>query len=183
MKLVLCLLLAAVVLPGVVVAGEPSLYSIPLKDLEGKPTSLKAYEGKVLLLVNVASKCGYTPQYTGLEALYKAHKDAGLVVLGFPCNQFGKQEPGSAEEILQFCRSTYQVSFPMFEKLEVNGPGRHPLYRAVLGEGSPAAGDIKWNFEKVLVGRDGKVIKRFASGVKPDDKGLGEAITAALGKK
>lgn len=183
MKLLLVTLLAALIAPMAVVAGESPLNSIPLKTLDGKETSLKAYEGKVLLLVNVASKCGYTPQYAGLEQLYRKHKDAGLVVAGFPCNQFGGQEPGTSDQIAKFCKDTYDVSFPMFEKLDVKGANQHPLYKAVLAPESPAAGEVKWNFEKVLIGRDGKVIKRFASGVKPDDKDLADAIGKALASK
>ena len=120
-----------------------SVYSIPLKDIDGKSTSLKAYEGKVLLIVNVASTCGYTPQYAGLEALHEKYKDKGFAVLGFPCNQFGGQEPGTNEEIKQFCTSKYQVTFPLFYKIEVNGSNRHPLYVLLAGEGSPFPGDIK----------------------------------------
>jgi glutathione peroxidase len=134
----------------------------------------------VLLIVNVASKCGYTPQYTGLEALQQKFKDKGFTVLGFPCNQFGAQEPGTAEEIKQFCSSKYQVTFPLFEKIEVNGPGRHPLYLMLAGKESPVAGDIKWNFTKFLIGRDGKVLKRFEPGVKPDSAQMVQAIEGAL---
>ena len=160
-----------------------SIYSISLKDIDGKSTSLKAYEGKVLLIVNVASKCGYTPQYAGLEALHEKYKDKGFAVLGFPCNQFGGQEPGTDEEIKQFCSSKYQVTFPLFDKIEVNGPNRHPLYVALAGGGSPFPGDIKWNFNKFLIGRDGKILKRFDSKVKPDSAELVQAVENALGGK
>jgi len=160
-----------------------SIYSISLKDIDGKSTSLKAYEGKVLLIVNVASKCGYTPQYAGLEALQEKYKDKGFAVLGFPCNQFGGQEPGSNEEIKQFCSSKYQVTFPLFDKIEVNGPNRHSLYVLLAGEGSPFPGDIKWNFNKFLIGRDGKILKRFDSKVKPDSAELVQAVEKALGSK
>ena len=160
-----------------------SLFDIPLKDIDGKPTSLKAYEGKVLLIVNVASKCGFTPQYAALEALYAKYKDKGLLVLGFPCNQFGGQEPGTNEEIKQFCSSKYQVTFPLFDKIEVNGPKRNPLYVALAGEGSPFPGDIKWNFNKFLIGRDGKILKRFESKVKPDSPELVQAVEAAVASK
>ena len=142
-------------------ATAGSLYDIPLKDIDAKNTSLKPYEGKVLLIVNVASHCGYTPQYKALESVYEKYKDKGVVVLGFPCNQFGAQEPGTAEEIKQFCSSKYNVSFPLFEKIEVNGENRHPLYVSLAGKDSPFAGDIKWNFSKFLISRDGKVLKRF----------------------
>jgi glutathione peroxidase len=160
-----------------------SLYDIPLKDIDGKAATLKPYAGQVILIVNVASKCGYTPQYAGLEALYKKYGTQGLVVCGFPCNQFGAQEPGTAEEIKSFCTSKYDVTFPMFDKLEVNGENRHPLYVALAGATSPFAGDIKWNFTKFLVGRDGKILQRFASGVKPDAAELTKAIEAALAAK
>jgi glutathione peroxidase len=160
-----------------------SIFDIPLKDIDGKPTTLKAYEGKVLLIVNVASKCGYTPQYAGLEALYDKYKDKGLLVLGFPCNQFGGQEPGTNEQIKEFCSSKYQVTFPLFDKIEVNGPNRNQLYTMLAGEGSPFPGNIKWNFNKFLIGRDGKILKRFESKVKPDSAELVQAIEAALAGK
>ena len=160
-----------------------SLYDIPLKDIEGKPTSLKAYQGQVLLVVNVASKCGNTPQYSGLEAAFEKHKGKGFAVLGFPCNQFGGQEPGSNEEIVKFCTSKYQVTFPMFDKLEVKGAGQHPLYAALSGPSSPFPGDVKWNFGKFLIGRDGKVLKRFEPKTKPDAPEVVAAIEAALAAK
>jgi glutathione peroxidase len=165
------------------VQAAGSIYNVPLKDIDTQATSLKGYQGKVLLIVNVASKCGYTPQYAGLESLYQKYKDKGLVVLGFPCNQFGGQEPGSNEEIKQFCSSKYQVSFPLFDKIEVNGPNRHPLYALLAGEESPFPGNIKWNFTKFLVGRDGKVLKRFDSSVKPDAPGLVQAVETAVSSK
>ena len=178
------ILLAAVLCVQIIaVRAADSIYDIPLKDIDGKSTSLKPYKGKVLLVVNVASKCGYTPQYTGLQALYEKYKDQGLVVTGFPCNQFGSQEPGTDEQIKQFCTSTYNVTFPLFDKLEVNGANRHPLYKTLAGEGSPTAGDIKWNFTKFLVGRDGKIVKRFDSKVKPDSPEMIQAIEAALAAK
>jgi glutathione peroxidase len=158
-----------------------SIYSISLNDIDGQPTSLKAYEGKVLLIVNVASKCGYTPQYTGLEALQEKYKAKGFTVLGFPCNQFGSQEPGTNKEIKQFCSSQYQVTFPLFDKIDVNGPKRHPLYALLAGNGSPFPGDIKWNFTKFLIGRDGKILKRFDSKVKPDSAELVQGVEQALG--
>lgn len=164
-------------------AADSPLYSIPLKDIEGKATSLKAYQGKVLLVVNVASKCGFTPQYEGLEALWQKRREQGLVVLGFPSNDFGSQEPGSEEEIKAFCSSKFNVTFPMYSKLHVNGPEQHPLYEALSGKNSPVAGPVKWNFGKFLIGRDGKVIARFDSGVKPDAPELAAAIDAALAAK
>jgi glutathione peroxidase len=160
-----------------------SIYDIPLKNIDGKDTSLKPYQGKVMLIVNVASHCGFTPQYTALEAGYEKYKEQGLVVAGFPCNQFGAQEPGTDEEIKQFCTSKYSVTFPMFDKLEVNGANRHPLYVALAGQASPFPGDIKWNFTKFLIGRDGKIVARFDSKVKPDSEEVTKAIEAALAAK
>jgi glutathione peroxidase len=178
------ILIAAVLSLGIVSArAADSIYDIPLKDIDGKSTSLKPYQGKVVLVVNVASKCGYTPQYTALEALSRKYKDQGLTVLGFPCNQFGGQEPGTAEEIKQFCSSKYDVTFPLFEKIEVNGANRHPLYTMLAGKDSPVAGDIKWNFTKFLIGRDGKILKRFESPVKPDSAEVIQAIESALAAK
>ncbi|WP_249138608.1 glutathione peroxidase [Phycicoccus avicenniae] len=138
--------------------------------LQGAPKNLDDYAGKVVLVVNTASQCGFTPQYEGLEKLYQEFKDEGLVVLGFPCNQFGGQEPGSAEDIGEFCQMNYGVSFPMFEKVEVNGDDAHPLFRWLRTEAKGALGSekIKWNFTKFLVGRDGRVIKRFGSNTKPE---------------
>ncbi len=166
---------------GTLIAG--SLQEIPLKDINGKPTSLKAYQGKVLLVVIVASKCGLTPQYKGLEALLRKYKDQGFTVLGFPCNDFGSQEPGSNDEIKEFCSSKYDVTFPMFDKLHVKGPERHPLYKELSGDGSPYPGDVKWNFGKFLISRDGKILKRFEPKVTPDSPEVTEAIEAALAAK
>lgn len=160
-----------------------SLYDIPLKDIDGKDTSLKAYQGKVLLIVNVASKCGFTKQYEGLQAIYKKYEGQGLVVCGFPCNQFGGQEPGTEADIKAFCSEKYDVTFPMFSKIEVNGAGRSPLYTLLAGKESPYPGDIRWNFTKFLVGRDGKILGRFDSKVKPDSEELTKAIEAALAAK
>jgi glutathione peroxidase len=152
------------------------LHNIPLIDIDGNATSLKNYHGKVLLLVNVASRCGFTRQYAGLEKLYQSNKDSGLVICGFPCNQFGGQEPGSDEDIKQFCALNYGVSFPMFSKLSVNGPDRHPLYKFLLGD----KGKIKWNFTKILVDRDGNVVDRFGSLTSPSSKKLATAIDRVL---
>lgn len=160
--------------------AAPSIYQIPLVDIDGNETSLAQYEGKVLLIVNVASKCGYTKQYTGLEALYSEYKDKGVVVLGFPCNQFKGQEPGTEAEIKEFCSLTYGVNFPLFAKLDVNGPNRHPLYQALAGEASPFPGDIGWNFNKFLVGKDGSLLSRYPSKVAPESPELRSAIDAAL---
>jgi glutathione peroxidase len=176
--------LAAILIFQVISAyAAESIYDLPLKDIDGKDTSLKPYQGKVMLIVNVASKCGFTPQYAALEALYQKYKDRGLVVLGFPCNQFGHQEPGTDVEIKQFCSSKYNVTFPMFDKIEVNGANRHPLYVLLAGKESPFAGDIGWNFTKFLVGRDGKILKRFNSPVKPDSPEVTTAIETALAAK
>src|SRR6266478_4820151 len=153
------LIASLILMQGLAYAG--SIHEIPLKDINGKETSLKTYQGKVLLIVNVASQCGLTPQYKALEALEQKYKDKGFSVVGFPCNQFGGQEPGSNEEIKQFCSTKYSVTFPLFDKIDVNGPKRHPLYVALAGQDSPFPGDIKWNFGKFLIGRDGKIIKRF----------------------
>jgi glutathione peroxidase len=180
MKLVrlLTLLLSLVLLP----ASAESLYDISLRDIEGKETTLAAYRGKVLLIVNVASKCGFTKQYAGLEKVYREYADDGLVVLAFPCNQFGGQEPGTNKEILAFCKETYDVTFPLFDKVEVNGAGRSPLYQALTGEESPFPGRIQWNFTKFVIGRDGTIAHRFGSKTKPDSPEVTEALNAALAK-
>jgi len=159
------------------------LYKIPVKDIDQKETSLGAYQGKVLLVVNVASKCGFTPQYIALQAVYEKYKDKGLVILGFPCNQFGGQEPGTDEEIKLFCSSKYNVTFPLFDKIDVNGPQRHPLYTALAGTDSPFPGDIKWNFTKFLISRDGTILKRFDSKTTPDSPEVTTAIETALAAK
>jgi len=176
-------LLTALFISGPLVLLAEGLQDIKLKDIDGKDTTLKAYQGKVLLIVNVASKCGFTPQYKALEALQEKYKDKGFTVLGFPCNQFGGQEPGTDEQIKQFCSSTYNVTFPLFDKIEVNGPNRHPLYVALAGKDSPFPGDIKWNFGKFLIGRDGKILKRFESKAAPDSPEITSAIEAALAAK
>ena len=160
-----------------------NLADIPLKDINGKDTSLKAYKGKVLLIVNVASKCGYTKQYTPLETTYRKYKDQGLVLVSFPSNQFGGQEPGTNEEIKTFCSSNYDVTFPLFDKLDVKGPNQHPLYTALSGKDSPFPGDVKWNFGKFLVGRDGKILKRWDSKATPDGEEITKAIETALAAK
>jgi len=164
-------------------AEDPTLYSVPLKDIDGKPTSLKPYAGKVLLIVNVASLCGNTPQYKGLEALWRKYKDEGLVVLGFPCNDFGEQEPGSNSEIKTFCSSNYEVTFPLFDKLHVKGPDQHPLYVELCGDKSPFPGLVQWNFGKFLISRDGRVVARFDPEVEPETNEVTAAVKAALGAK
>src|ERR1017187_3831347 len=177
------LLLATIMTTALSIHATDSLYGIPLKNIDGKDVTLKPYAGKVLLVVNVASHCGFTPQYTALEAIYKKYQDQGLVVCGFPCNQFGKQEPGTDAEIKEFCTSKYSVTFPMFDKLEVNGANRHPLYVALAGGDSPFPGNIGWNFTKFLIGRDGKIVARFDTKVKPDSPEVTKAIEAALAAK
>lgn len=156
------------------------IFSIEAQRLDGTAGTLEPYKGKVLLVVNVASKCGFTPQYKGLETLYRDFRDRGLEILGFPCNQFGHQEPGDADEIASFCSTTYDVSFPMFAKVDVNGDGAHPLYRHLKQEktGLLGTGAIKWNFTKFLIGKDGKVLKRYAPTDKPEK--LRADIEAAL---
>jgi len=158
-----------------------SIYSIPLKTIDLQDTTLEPYRGKVLLIVNTASKCGFTPQYEGLEALQRKYRDRGLVVLGFPCNQFGHQEPGDEAEIKTFCKLRYDVDFPMFAKVDVNGENAHPLYRLLKSAKPGLLGTeaIKWNFTKFLVGRDGTVLQRFAPGDAPAS--LEQDIEQALG--
>jgi glutathione peroxidase len=148
-----------------------TLYDIPVKTLSGEDSSLGAFAGQTLLVVNVASKCGLTPQYSALEALHSRLADRGFSVIGFPCNQFGGQEPGTAEEIEEFCSLTYGVTFPMFEKIDVNGEGRHPIYEQLtaVADADGTAGDVQWNFEKFLLGRDGTVLARFRPRTVPDD--------------
>ena len=180
-----------------------TLQSIPLKTIDAKDTSLGDYAGKVALVVNVASRCGLTPQYDGLEKLYATYRDKGFVVLGFPANDFGAQEPGTDEEIATFCSATYGVDFPMFAKIAVTGAEKHPLYQALTAEAPRAQGDketfrerlrgygmtpnpnpeVLWNFEKFLIGRDGEVVARFAPTTAPDDAGLLGAIEGALAAK
>lgn len=156
-------------------------YDISLRALDGTPASLEDYRGKAVLIVNVASKCGLTPQYTGLQALHERYAPRGFAVLGFPCNQFGAQEPGTSEQISEFCTTNYGVTFPMFEKVAVNGPDRHPLYveLTAVADATGKAGDIEWNFEKFLVTPQGSV-QRFRPKTKPDDPALVSAIEAAL---
>jgi glutathione peroxidase len=159
-----------------------TIHDIRLADLRGKPLELDQFRDQTLLIVNVASKCGYTPQYEALERLQKEFGDRGFSVLGVPCNQFGGQEPGTADEIAEFCRTTYGVSFPMTEKVEVNGAGRHPLYDRLVDtpDADGYTGDIRWNFEKFLVGPDGVVRRRFSTATKPDSPEVIGAIEALL---
>ncbi|MEV4637305.1 glutathione peroxidase [Actinoplanes sp. NPDC049548] len=153
-----------------------TIFDVAIDALPGGSADLRQYRGNVVLVVNVASQCGLTPQYAGLEELYRTYHDRGLVVLGVPCNQFAGQEPGSAAEIETFCEVNYGVTFPLTEKVDVNGPGRHPLYRELVGEGE----DIQWNFEKFLVAPDGTVEARFDPGTEPRDERLVAAIEKLL---
>lgn len=157
-----------------------SLHSFTVRSIQGEPVSLTRYEGQVALVVNVASQCGFTPQYVELEALYRHYREQGFVVLGFPCNQFGKQEPGSHDQILDFCRTTYDISFPLFEKIDVNGDNAAPLYEWLKNARPGVLGtrQIKWNFTKFLVGRKGQALKRYAPSVKPES--LRSDIESAL---
>ena len=159
-----------------------SLYDVPVATLEGAGGELAKQAGNVTLVVNVASQCGLTPQYSGLQRLHEQYRDRGFAVLGFPCNQFGGQEPGTHGEIAQFCETSFGVTFPMFEKIEVNGEGRHALYETLTQteDAEGHSGDIRWNFEKFLVSRDGKVIARFSPLVEPEAPEVVEAIEKAL---
>ncbi|MFF7156228.1 glutathione peroxidase [Streptomyces sp. NPDC008139] len=159
-----------------------SLYDIPLNTIDGDPTTLGAHAGKAVLVVNVASKCGLTPQYEGLERLQKRYADRGFTVLGVPCNQFGGQEPGTAEEIQTFCSTTYGVSFPLLEKADVNGANRHPLYARLtdVPDAAGEAGDITWNFEKFLVSASGEIVGRFRPRTEPEAAEVVGAIEAQL---
>jgi glutathione peroxidase len=159
-----------------------TVHDIPLRTLSGEPASLGDFAGKVLLVVNVASRCGLTPQYEGLERLHAKYADRGFSVVGFPCNQFGGQEPGSAEEIQTFCSTTYGVSFPLFEKVDVNGAGRHPVYAELTAtaDAEGVAGDVQWNFEKFLVTPDGTVARRFRPAAAPESDEVVSAIEAHL---
>jgi glutathione peroxidase len=185
---------STLLLAGVVAACVGSAYgdeksggalNYKMKTITGQEADLSQYKGKVVLMVNVASKCGLTDQYNELEAMYEKYKDQGLVVLGFPCNQFGKQEPGTDAEIAEFCSETYKVKFPMFSKIEVNGEGASPLYKHLTSLNTKPAGSgkISWNFEKFIVGKNGEVVARFAPRTAPDDKEVVDVIEAELAKK
>jgi glutathione peroxidase len=177
--LTLCLAVAAV---AVTVRAESATpLAGEMKGIDGKPVDLSSYKGKVVLVVNVASRCGYTKQYDGLQKLYDTHKDKGFVILGFPANDFGAQEPGTDAEIAEFCSTKYAVTFPMFSKITVKGDGKAPLYKA-LTEAADPKGEVGWNFEKFLIGKNGTVIARFKSGVTAEDPRLVKAIEAALAK-
>ena len=165
-------------------AAPKSIYDFNLKTIDGQPTSLKAYHGKVVLLVNVASKCGFTPQYTALEAVYEKYKDRGLVIVGIPANNFAQQEPGTNEEIKKFCSSKYMVTFPMMSKVSVLGDDKTPLYVFLTGKDTAPkfAGDIKWNFTKFRFDRNGNPVARFEPNVTPDSAQVTAAIESTLGK-
>ena len=162
-------------------ADQPQPLSGEVKKLDGTPVDLAKYKGKVVLIVNVASRCGYTPQYTGLQKLYDTYKDKGLVVLGFPANEFGGQEPGSDADIATFCSTKYGVTFDMFSKIIVKGPQKAALYKTLTESATPP-GEVAWNFEKFLIGREGGIVGRYKSGVAPEDAKLITAIEAELGK-
>lgn len=162
---------------------ETSVLNFTMNDIDGKPVDLKQYAGKVVLVVNVASKCGFTRQYAGLEALHDAKKDSGLVILGFPANDFGGQEPGSEADIKQFCSATYGVSFPMFAKISVVGPQAHPLYKRLTEQASKMGGAPSWNFTKYLIDREGNLVARYGSSTGPDDKAFVAKIDELLTKK
>lgn len=164
-------------------SAEPPLYGIKVKSIDGKEQVLGEYKGKVLLVVNVASECGLTGQYAGLEELYQRYKDKGFAVLGFPCNDFGGQEPGTEKEIKSFCQSRYRVTFPMFSKVKAAGAEKHPLYEQLTGKSAPFPGEVTWNFAKFLVNKDGKILKRFDPDVEPDSEEIGKAVAAALAAK
>ena len=166
------------ILAGSLVAAP--LEQISFRTMDGKETSLSQYAGKVVLIVNVASHCGNTPQYAALEKLYRDHATEGLVILGFPCNDFGAQEPGTNEEIKAFCTERYDVTFPIMDKIHVKGADQSPLYAALTGPGAKFPGDVKWNFGKFLIGRNGEVQARFEPGVKPDSPEITASIEAAL---
>ena len=168
--------------PTPVKADLGPLWTTPIKTLKGEPTTLAAYKGKALMLVNVASQCGNTPQYSTLEALQKKYAAKGFTVIGFPCNQFGGQEPGTAEEISEFCAKNYGITFPIMEKIEVNGEGANPIYKLLepIADASGHTGDIRWNFEKFVVSADGTQVTRFAPKTKPDDPAVIAALENAL---
>ena len=161
---------------------EKNIKQVTVKDIDGKSVKLSDYKGKVLLIVNVASYCGFTKQYSGLEQIYKQYKDKGFEVLGFPCNQFGEQEPGTNEEIKNFCSSKFDVSFKLFDKIDVNGSNKSPLYSILTDNEITGKADIKWNFEKFLIDKDGNIVARYASKVEPTGKELISAIEKELAK-
>lgn len=181
-------LTAAVSLAGDASPSQPAsdptyVLGFTMNQIDGTPRNLSDFSGQVLLIVNVASQCGYTPQYAGLESLFEAKKEQGFAVLGFPANNFGSQEPGTNEEIATFCTSKFGVSFPMFEKIDVSGEKQHPLYKRLSSQPAPIGGDPKWNFTKFLIDRSGKVVARYESKIKPDDAALVAKIDELLKSK
>ena len=168
--------LTTLILAAVSAMAADNIYEFTMQSIDGQPTPLSSYKGKVVLAVNVASQCGYTPQYAGLEALYQKYKSKGLVIVGFPANNFGAQEPGTNDEIKAFCDRKYHVTFPMFSKISVKGSDQAPLYQYLTQKG----GEVKWNFAKFLVGKNGQVIRKFDSAVEPNSEELTKAIEAAL---
>jgi glutathione peroxidase len=181
MKLFKYPLIGALLIMATSLYAGSSLYSFTLNSIDGKPAPLAEYKGKVVLIVNVASQCGYTPQYSALEAIYEKYKDQGFVILGFPANNFGAQEPGTNEEIKTFCSRKYSVKFPMYSKISVKGDDQAPLYAYLTKQTGPGiTGDIKWNFTKFLVDKNGNVVQRFEPAVTPDSKELTSAIEKQL---
>ena len=182
MNKLLTLVFALVFMFAMSAFAASSVLDFTMKSIEGQPTPLSAYQGKAVLVVNVASRCGFTPQYTALEATYRHYKDQGFIILGFPANDFMGQEPGTDQEIQQFCKAKYEVTFPMFSKISVKGDDQAPLYKFLTDQGTnpTAPGEIKWNFTKFLIGRDGKVAARFEPAVKPDSPAVIQAIESAL---
>ncbi len=185
MSVGMCLIVGSALLAKEGTSESKQVLNYKMKSLAGKDVDLKQYAGKVVLIVNVASRCGLTPQYEGLQGLYDKYKDKGLVILGFPCNQFGKQEPGSADEIAKFCKDNYAVTFDMFDKVDVNGEGACDLYKQLTALDVPpkGTGKISWNFEKFLVGRNGQVAGRFEPRTNPTSSALTEAIEKELAAK
>jgi glutathione peroxidase len=178
-------MLHKIIIPAFVLASSAfaaDITSIPFENAAGEKVTLADFKGKAVLLVNVASKCGFTKQYDGLQKLYEEKKDDGLVILGFPCNDFGGQEPGTIEEIQTFCKTKFGVSFPMMAKVHVKGPEQCELYKALTGPEGAFPGDVKWNFGKILIDKSGKPVARFESATKPDSDELAKAIAAALAK-
>lgn len=178
-------MLHKIVIPAIVLSASAfaaDVSKIPFETAEGEKTSLADYKGRAVLLVNVASKCGFTKQYAGLQKLYEEKKDGGFVILGFPCNDFGGQEPGTIEEIVKFCSDKYSVTFPIMAKVHVKGDGQHPLYKELTGKGGAFPGDVKWNFGKILIGKDGIPVARFESQTAPDSAELTKAVEDALAR-
>jgi glutathione peroxidase len=180
----LSVLLGLVMVMAGSVFAASNIYDFTLPSIDGKPMPLSGFKGKVVLLVNVASRCGFTPQYTALESLYEKYKDQGFVIVGFPANNFGGQEPGSNEEIKTFCSRKYNVTFPLYSKVSVKGDDQTPLYQYLTKQTDPSiAGEIKWNFTKFLVDRNGRVVQRFESAVTPDSKDVVSAVEKQLSQK